>query len=741
MPGIIIQITGDGAGAAEALRVIEERMQQTAERGAAMSAQLSESTERITNSFHGTTESIYATSGAIREFEGTLPIRAVERFLSETLGLGPVIQAAFPLIGAIAFAEMLNRVREGIQKIIDSSNGAAAAIQKDWNSINNELRQSSNALDVEIDKTIGEIDKLLKQPDGENNIREAFDVAREAADKLAVSIDKDLAKFNELIGKKDETIGWFGSQLTGKETTAGTESLLRNVHDRLQSSADDYNNVVSRAGESGNKENLQQAQIARIVGLQEAYDDATARIGAALKQDERAQADYESSGKTFGKDQIANINLLEGALRNLAEQQRSIGEQFADSQLKERQASIGRPDDGAKDTEKSNRSDEQDAATGKLIDNEAKKELASLEALGAAKLKVAEAYDAQALAEAKGALAARLEQLDAEHKAGLTGEAGYLEQKLKLDEAANAQESEILKKKETQVKGQIGSLGPDDTEKKIALEAQLVEIQTKLNDLSQQRSLMEQKTADAIAQQSRDVMAQYHQQAQQKTQQMLDTAQGGVDKGNSLNSKMASQAASTIGGFMNGLTSMALRGKASFKDLADSAISDIERFAMKVLEERTIIPLLNQMFGLGAGSANLGNLTNPISDSPVLNEELTDMIPYDAAGGDIPDGGMAVVGDGGDGSGSELFAPKGPGTVLPHDVLEGIAKAGSGGGGGAPNVTINNVNNSNSPVQMRSGGVSWDGEARQFVIHTVLEDMQSGGPTSQAMRGIAASGG
>ena len=50
---------------------------------------------------------VAAASAAIREFEGSLPIRAVERFLSQTLGLGPILQAAFPVLGAIAFGEVI----------------------------------------------------------------------------------------------------------------------------------------------------------------------------------------------------------------------------------------------------------------------------------------------------------------------------------------------------------------------------------------------------------------------------------------------------------------------------------------------------------------------------------------------------------------------------------------------------------------------------------------------------------
>lgn len=58
-----------------------------------------------------------AASAEIRVFEGTLPIRAVERFLSTTLGLGPVMKAAFPIVGAIALGEMLGVVAEKVIKV------------------------------------------------------------------------------------------------------------------------------------------------------------------------------------------------------------------------------------------------------------------------------------------------------------------------------------------------------------------------------------------------------------------------------------------------------------------------------------------------------------------------------------------------------------------------------------------------------------------------------------------------
>lgn len=51
-----------------------------------------------------------ATSGALRELNGAMPFRALERFVATTLGMGPILQAAFPVVGAIAMGEELLRL-------------------------------------------------------------------------------------------------------------------------------------------------------------------------------------------------------------------------------------------------------------------------------------------------------------------------------------------------------------------------------------------------------------------------------------------------------------------------------------------------------------------------------------------------------------------------------------------------------------------------------------------------------
>src|SRR5579859_7431571 len=59
-----------------------------------------------------------AASGALRELQGNFDhnIRAAERFLSTTLGLGPILQAAFPIVGALAMGGVLVDIGEKLGK-------------------------------------------------------------------------------------------------------------------------------------------------------------------------------------------------------------------------------------------------------------------------------------------------------------------------------------------------------------------------------------------------------------------------------------------------------------------------------------------------------------------------------------------------------------------------------------------------------------------------------------------------
>lgn len=71
---------------------------------ATSNARLAASQELVAVSGEHQVSSMAASSGAIRLLEGNFQnnIRAAERFIGTTLGLGPVLEAAFPIVGAVA---------------------------------------------------------------------------------------------------------------------------------------------------------------------------------------------------------------------------------------------------------------------------------------------------------------------------------------------------------------------------------------------------------------------------------------------------------------------------------------------------------------------------------------------------------------------------------------------------------------------------------------------------------------
>lgn len=75
-----------------------------------------------------------AASGALRELQGNFDhnIRAAERFLSTTLGLGPILQAAFPLVGALAFAGVIFEMGKSLVKFGEEAEHLSVELGTGW---------------------------------------------------------------------------------------------------------------------------------------------------------------------------------------------------------------------------------------------------------------------------------------------------------------------------------------------------------------------------------------------------------------------------------------------------------------------------------------------------------------------------------------------------------------------------------------------------------------------------------
>ena len=111
----------------------------------------------LSQALHGTVPEVAAASGAIRVLEGNMPIRAVERFATNVLGLGPILQGAFPLVGAIALGEMVVHVAENFGKLSEEEKKTAEdtkRVSDEWESLAKQLEGG------EVEKATLEIGRL-----------------------------------------------------------------------------------------------------------------------------------------------------------------------------------------------------------------------------------------------------------------------------------------------------------------------------------------------------------------------------------------------------------------------------------------------------------------------------------------------------------------------------------------------------------------------------------------------------
>ena len=173
---------------------------------------------------HSTVSSMQASSAAIREMNGdfTRNTRAVERFITTIPGVGKVLQAAFPLVGGVAFASMIAEAGIKVADFVKKIQEMPKAIQQGFAALNLAGQTSVDQLRLTNDTLQNTIDKLQGKP--QNNTKIALDEARLSADKLAESILSANTKLNDLLSK-DHLTGW--ALLMGQRGTADREGTVK----------------------------------------------------------------------------------------------------------------------------------------------------------------------------------------------------------------------------------------------------------------------------------------------------------------------------------------------------------------------------------------------------------------------------------------------------------------------------------------------------------------------------------
>jgi len=296
-------------------------------------------------------QSMIASSAALRELEGNFANnnRAIARFLSTSLGLGPVLQAAFPLVGGLAFGTMLFELGGKVKEFFDSIAQAPEKIKGAFRELTAPMKLSNDELQLANDRLSNEIAKLEGRR--QNTLKIALDEARVAADKLADSLNKDLSQLNKIL--TEQNVGamrqFFGEAGTKdiKEEFGGKTGFGGLAGDIAE---------INRAGQAriDQAHNLKDADAARLelnANLARRYAVELVIINKKLAEAQKLATPkpvrYKGGGFVpmattvdFAKNEAARIEELKGAQRALQEQIRAVGLQATNTGLTERKEAL-----------------------------------------------------------------------------------------------------------------------------------------------------------------------------------------------------------------------------------------------------------------------------------------------------------------------------------------------------------------------------------------------------------------
>jgi len=232
-------------------------------------------------SMGGARLAMVSASSSVRMLEGNFggANRALARFLVDSAKLGPILEAAFPIVGIVAFGAAAVKIFNEIKKHLDEFAEAGNKMKSTMLSLAEPVILTSDELQKSVITLQNQIERL--QGKRENILAEMLIDAKIAADKLGESIENVLDKINKVV--KDSAIGQLENFFTGESATVnGT-----NVSDALKKLFQ---------GERGHGGLGLEYQELRMQGEN---DVAKARATGSLEQTNRARAAYEARTQEF----------------------------------------------------------------------------------------------------------------------------------------------------------------------------------------------------------------------------------------------------------------------------------------------------------------------------------------------------------------------------------------------------------------------------------------------------------
>jgi len=273
-----------------------------------------------------------ASSAAIRVMEGgmTNNLRAVERFVSGTLGLGPILQKIFPVVGALAFTGLMVKLGTEVYNFFKNMEAGPARIANAFRELNAPIEKTNDELRVTNDRLANDIAKL--EGKRQNTLALALDEAKVAADSLADALEKDLKSLNKLLS--EENIGALKGFFTNQASTTALRDYLGGEKG-FTGFASDIAGIDEKGrekiGAAKTEPEKRDATIALNTELEKKYGEAIGFVSQKLKEAETQQAARDEALKRSARgeigtaaaplaipeDQSSYIGLARGALRTL----------------------------------------------------------------------------------------------------------------------------------------------------------------------------------------------------------------------------------------------------------------------------------------------------------------------------------------------------------------------------------------------------------------------------------------
>ena len=218
-----------------------------------------------------------AVSAAMKTLEGnfTNNRRAADAFVGMIPGMGTALKAAFPVVGAIAFAGVIGEVGNKVYDFFKNMEEGPKKIANAFREIQGPLQLTNDALAITNARLENDIAKL--EGKHENTLKVELLEAQEAADKLAQSLEKGLGSLGKLL--KEQGIGWV-EEAFGKAGTGGLEDIFKTLQSAVETVTDQYSEKIAKAVKAGDKglvKSLTEEEASRISNL---YTSAIGKVNA-----------------------------------------------------------------------------------------------------------------------------------------------------------------------------------------------------------------------------------------------------------------------------------------------------------------------------------------------------------------------------------------------------------------------------------------------------------------------------